>query len=124
MGRRFLFDSAAANRAASTAMDLAFLQLVTASIAYAIGGICMKLSEGLTRPLPSIAIFTLFIVGASLQTFGMRRADLGVAYIVVLGLEAVAALALSVLVLGESCSPSRLGAVAVVIAGIAWLRHT
>lgn len=105
-------------------MDLAFLQLVIASIAYAIGGICMKLSEGLTRPLPTAALFALFIFGASLQTLGMRRADLGVAYIVVLGIEAVAALGLSVLVLGESCSPSRLGAVALVVVGIAWLRNT
>jgi len=105
-------------------MDLAFLQLVNASIAYAIGGICMKLSAGLTRPLPTVALYALFFFGASLQTLGMRRADLGVAYIVVLGLEAVAALALSVLVLGETCSPSRLGAVVVVVAGIAWLRHT
>ncbi len=105
-------------------MDRAFLQLVMASIAYATGGICMKLSDGLTRPLPSFAIFGLFILGASLQTIGMRRADLGVAYIVVLGLEAVAALVLSVFVLGESCSLSRLAAVAVVVVGIAWLRHT
>jgi multidrug transporter EmrE-like cation transporter len=54
----------------------------------------------------------------------MRRADLGVAYILVLGLEAVGAPALSVFVLHETCSPSRLGAVAMVIIGILWLRNT
>jgi small multidrug resistance pump/quaternary ammonium compound-resistance protein SugE len=105
-------------------MDLSFLQLLLASVLYAVGGLCMKSSQGLTRPVPTAALFALFILGASLQTLGMRRADLGVAYIVVLGLEAVAALALSVFVLGENCSFTRLGAVAMVIGGIAWLRHT
>jgi multidrug transporter EmrE-like cation transporter len=105
-------------------MNLAFFELALASIVYAAGGLCMKLSQGLTRPLPTVALFALFMLGASLQTLGMRRADLAVAYIVVLGLEAVAAVAISIVVLGETCSLSRLGAVALVIAGIAWLRRT
>ncbi|HLW71284.1 MAG TPA: SMR family transporter [Candidatus Binataceae bacterium] len=105
-------------------MNFAFAQLITAAMVYALGGLCMKLSDGLSRPLPTALLFILFALGAGLQALGMRRADLGVAYILVLGLEAVAALALSVFVLGESCSPSRLGAVAMVIIGILWLRRT
>jgi quaternary ammonium compound-resistance protein SugE len=104
-------------------MDIALLQLVLASIIYAIGGLCMKLSDGLTRPFPTMMLFALFISGATLQTLGMRRADLGVAYIMVLGMEAIAALALSIICLKESWSPARLGAVAMVIAGIYWLRR-
>ena len=105
-------------------MNLAFSELAVASIFYATGGLCMKWSEGLTRPVPTAMLFALFALGASLQTLGMRRADLGVAYIVVLGLEAMAALAFSVLILGESCSASRLGAVALIVTGIAWLQRT
>jgi hypothetical protein len=48
----------------------------------------MKLSAGLTRPWPTAVLFELFFLGA-LQTLGKRRADLGVAYILVLGLAAV-----------------------------------
>ncbi|MGH8277861.1 MAG: DMT family transporter [Steroidobacteraceae bacterium] len=98
--------------------------MITSAIVYAIGGLCMKLSAGLSQPLPTALLFSFFALGAGLQALGMRRADLGVAYIMVLGLEAVAALALSVFVLKESCSPSRLGAVTIVIVGILWLRHT
>jgi small multidrug resistance pump/quaternary ammonium compound-resistance protein SugE len=105
-------------------MDSAMLQLVAASVAYAVGGLCMKLSDGLSRTLPTGALFTLFAIGATMQTLGMRRTDLGVAYILVLGMEAVAAFGLSVWVVGESCSIWRLSAVAVIVAGIAWLRQT
>jgi len=105
-------------------MDLAFVELILAAILYALGGLCMKFSAGLTRPSPTVLLYALFMLGATLQTLGMRRGDLGVAYIVVLGLEAAAALALSIFVLDESCSPARLGAVAVIVAGIIWLRLT
>jgi small multidrug resistance pump/quaternary ammonium compound-resistance protein SugE len=105
-------------------MDAALVQLIVASIVYAIGGLCMKLSQGLSRPLPTALLFALFALGAVLQTLGMRRADLGVGYIMVLGLEPVASLGLSVFVLNESSSLSRLGAVAMIIGGILWLRTT
>jgi multidrug transporter EmrE-like cation transporter len=103
-------------------VDFALAQLILAAIVYAIGGLCMKLSEGLSRPIPTALLFAMFALGAVLQTLGMRRADLGVGYIMVLGLEAVAALGLSIFVLNESSSISRLGAVAMIIVGILWLR--
>jgi multidrug transporter EmrE-like cation transporter len=104
-------------------MDMSLIQLILASVIYAVGGLCMKLSDGLTRPWPSAMIFVLFMTGATLQTLGMRRADLGVAYIMVLGMEALAAAGLSILFLNESWSLARLGAVAMVVAGIYWLRR-
>ncbi len=105
-------------------IDITLFELILAAACYAAGGLCMKLSLGLTKPLPTAILFVLFIVGATLQTLGMRREDLGVAYIMVLGLEAVAALALSVFVLDEACPPSRLMAVGLIIGGIVWLRNS
>ncbi len=105
-------------------MDVALFELILASLFYAVGGLCMKLSMGLSKPLPTAMLFALFLIGATLQTLGMRREDLGVAYIMVLGLEAVAALALSVFVLEEACPLSRLIAVGLIIGGIVWLRNS
>jgi multidrug transporter EmrE-like cation transporter len=104
-------------------MDMALIQLILASIIYALGGLCMKSSIGLTRPLPTAMLFGLFILGATLQTLGMRHTDLGVAYIMVLGMEAVVALGLSVIFLHEDWSFSRLGAVATVVVGVYWLHR-
>jgi multidrug transporter EmrE-like cation transporter len=105
-------------------MDVALFELILASVFYAVGGLCMKFSMGLSKPLPTAMLFALFLIGATLQTLGMRREDLGVAYIMALGLEAVAALALSIFVLEEACPPSRLIAVGLIIGGIVWLRNS
>src|SRR4051812_23948889 len=100
------------------------VQLTLASVAFASGGLFMKLSEGMSRPGPVVGFYACFAAGATLQALGMRHADFSVSYIFVLGLEAVVTLGLSVWYLHESCPPSRLAAVVVVVAGIIWLRHS
>lgn len=100
------------------------LPLVLAAVAYAAGGLFMKASDGVTRVAPAAAFLALFAAGATLQAIGMKQAHMGVAYVFVLGVEAVAAVVLSAVVLHEPYSPSRLAAIAVVVAGIAWLRAT
>src|ERR1043165_9374664 len=103
---------------------MALTQLVVASVFYAVGGLFMKLSQGLSRPWPVLAFMLLFIAGAALQAHGMQGEDLGVSFVFVLGVEAIAATALSTLYLHESLSPSRIAAVLLVVAGVAWLRRT
>jgi len=100
------------------------LLLVAASLLFATGGLFMKLSLGLTRVTPSALVFALFCAGAACQTVAMRRADMGVAYVFVLGLEAVAAFLISVFALHESASPPRVIAVALVVSGIVLLERT
>ena len=84
----------------------------------------MKYSQGLTRLGPSVAIFALFCAGAACQAVAMRRAEMGVVYIFVLGLEAILAFFLSVFLLGERVSVGRVCAVAVIVAGIALLERS
>lgn len=82
----------------------------------------MKLSAGLTNLRPTVLMFAFFSVGAVLQTFAMRGEEMAITYIVVLGLEAVTALALSVVLLNESGSVAKFAGVALVVAGIILLR--
>jgi len=98
--------------------------LALSSASFAIGGLCMKLSAGLTRLWPSMCVFLLFCTGAGLQAVALRRTELGVAYILVLGGEAVLTLLLSTFVLGEGCPPARLGAAALIVIGMVWLHAT
>lgn len=97
--------------------------LLLASLAYAVGGLFMKQSAGATRGLPTLAFVLLFVAGSVLQAVAMRKSDMGVSYVFVLGVEAVAAVALSAVVLREPWTASRVAAVIVVLAGIAWLRR-
>lgn len=98
--------------------------LVAASILFASGGVFMKYSIGLTRPAPSVALFVLFCAGAACQAIAMKRAEMAVVYVFVLGLEAVLAFLLGVAVLGERASISKGCAIALIVAGIVWLERS
>ncbi len=99
------------------------LLLFCASAMFALGGVAMKYSAGLTRPGPSAGVFALFAAGAAMQAVAMRDAEMGPVYITVLGLEAVLAFGLGIWLFGESASAMRVVAVALVLAGIVLLRY-
>ncbi|MGA2411086.1 MAG: hypothetical protein ABSG46_11945 [Candidatus Binataceae bacterium] len=100
------------------------IELLIASAAYATGGLFMKFSAGLSRPLPVIVFALLFLFGAALQALGMRRADLGAAYIFVLGVEAGLTAIFSVFVLRENFSILRASAILMIIASVTVLWNT
>jgi multidrug transporter EmrE-like cation transporter len=100
------------------------LLLTLAALAFSAGGLFMKLSAGLTRPWPTVTFVLLFVAGALVQAVAMRRSDLGVAYIFVLGLEAAITALLSAWMLHEAYPPQRLAAIGMVVIGILWLRST
>jgi len=93
-----------------------------AASAYAVGGVFMRKAEAFTHALPTALVFICFGVGAALQTLGMRRSELTVNYILVLGFEAALALLLGVAWLGESVSLLRLAGIALIVAGVVSLR--
>jgi multidrug transporter EmrE-like cation transporter len=96
--------------------------VILAALLFTVGGIFMKLSEGLTRFWPTLIVFALFVTGAALQTLAMKREDLAVTYLVVVGLEAVLAFLFGVVVFSESCSLARIAGVLLITLGILSLR--
>jgi multidrug transporter EmrE-like cation transporter len=98
--------------------------LVTAALCFAAGGLFMKASSGATRLPPTVAFLFLFVAGALLQARAMRRADMSVVYVAVLGLEAVAVVIFSIAFLHEAFSWRRGLAVAIIIAAVMMLRRS
>jgi small multidrug resistance pump/quaternary ammonium compound-resistance protein SugE len=96
--------------------------LALAAVSYAVGGLFMKASDGVTRLWPTAGFVALFIAGALLQARGMRDTELSAGYVVVLGLEAVVAVLIGALYLHEALPLPRIAAIALVVAGVAWLR--
>jgi multidrug transporter EmrE-like cation transporter len=82
--------------------------VMAAALLFTVGGIFMKLSEGLTKFWPTVIVFALFVIGAALQTLAMKREDLAVTYLWVVGLESILAFAFGVLLFSESCTPARI----------------
>ena len=96
--------------------------VILAALFFTVGGIFMKLSDGLTKFWPTMIVFALFVTGAGLQTLAMKREDLAVTYLVVVGLEAILAFLFGVLVFSESCSPALIAGVLLIALGIISLR--
>lgn len=90
--------------------------------AYTVGGLFMRKADGFAHALPGVMVFGCFCLGAALQTLAMRRSELSVNYILVLGLEAALALLLSIGWLGEAISPRKLAGLALIVAGVMSLR--
>lgn len=99
-----------------------FIIVLLAAISFSIGGIFMKLSQGLTELIPSLLVYLFFILGASLQSFAMRDTELGVTYVIVLGCEAVLTLLFGVLLFKENYSLFKLLGVSLIVTGITFLR--
>jgi small multidrug resistance pump/quaternary ammonium compound-resistance protein SugE len=97
--------------------------MIAAALAYTSGGVCMKYSFGLTRPLPTVLLFTLFLLGAGLQALAMRSTDMGVAYILVLGLESLLAFIFSIYFFNEVATMTRVIAVFLITMGIILLHE-
>jgi multidrug transporter EmrE-like cation transporter len=93
-----------------------------AAIVFAVGGIFMKLSLGLSQPGYTLAVFACFGVGAALQTLVIAKTDLGGTYISILGLEAVATLIFSIGLFKEDFSLMKLVGLGAIVMGVALLR--
>lgn len=92
---------------------------IVAALFFALGGMLMKPSEGLTRLWPSVGVFALFAVGAALNIVLVRLGDdVGPAYLAVAGAETVVALFLAWLFYGERVGSMRLGAALLISVGV------
>jgi small multidrug resistance pump/quaternary ammonium compound-resistance protein SugE len=101
---------------------MSLLLSLLAAAAYTVGGVFMRKAEGFTHALPALMVFACFGAGAALQTLAMRRSEVSINYILVLGLEAALALMLGVAWLGEALSPLKLMGVALILGGVLALR--
>jgi small multidrug resistance pump len=96
--------------------------MIGAALAYTVGGIFMKLSQGLINPMPTAIVYGCFLTGATLQIVSMNKGDLGISYIFVLALEAVLAFGFGIFFFKEHQSFMKYVALALIVTGIALLR--
>lgn len=94
-----------------------------AALLYAVGAVLMKSSNGLRLLLPTLGIYVFFGLGATLQALALQRLEVGAGNTIVLGVEAIASLALGVWVFREEVTPVKLTAVLLVATGVYLLRQ-
>jgi quaternary ammonium compound-resistance protein SugE len=101
---------------------MAWAILVVAGLFEVVWAFSMKLSEGFTRFWPSVCTLGAMLVSFGLLSWAMRTLPLGTAYTIWTGIGAVGAFAVGIAFLGETASPGRLLAAALIVGGIVLMK--
>lgn len=103
---------------------MAWVALVFAGlleIGWAVG---LKYTDGFTRPLPSLATAAAIAASMLLLSIAARAIPIGTAYAVWVGIGAVGAAVLGIVLFGESSNPARLFFIVMLVVSIAGLKLT
>jgi quaternary ammonium compound-resistance protein SugE len=84
----------------------------------------MKRSDGFTRFIPSVVTIITMIASFLLLSAAMKTLPLGTAYAIWTGIGALGAFLVGIVILGEPANAMRIGAAALVIAGLAMMKIT
>lgn len=82
----------------------------------------MKQSHGFTRPWPTVATFVAMFASFGLLAIAMKQLPLGTSYMVWTGIGALGAFVVGIVLLGESVTPMRLAAAAMLLGGLVLMK--
>lgn len=92
--------------------------LLTAILLEICGTTCMKLSLGMTRPAPTVAMFLLYMGSLGALALALKQWDISVAYAIWSGLGTAIIAVIGILIFNESYSLLKCTGIALVIVGI------
>ena len=103
---------------------MAWLVLFVAGLLEIVWAYSMKLSDGFTRPLPSVVTLVAMIASFGLLAMAMKSLPLGTAYTVWTGIGAVGAFVIGIAVLGEAVTLTRVLAAALIVGGLVLMKFS
>jgi small multidrug resistance pump len=86
------------------------------------GTTAMKLSEGFTKPLPSVAMALFYILSLVMLTLTLKKIDVSVAYAIWSGLGTALIALIGIWIFGESLSPLKVTSILLIILGVVGLQ--
>jgi small multidrug resistance pump len=96
--------------------------LLSTAILFEVAGItAMKLSRGLTEPLPSLAVVVFYVVSGAAVILALKRLDLSVTYAVWSGVGTALAALIGIVYFREPVTALKLASLALVVLGVAGL---
>lgn len=81
----------------------------------------LKASDGFSRPLPTVSFLVCAAVSFTLLTIALRDLPVGTAYAVWTGVGAAGTALVGILWLGDPATALRLGAIGLIVLGVAGL---
>lgn len=101
---------------------MAWLVLLLAGILEVIWAVGLKYTDGFTKFTPSVITLTAMVASVVLLASAMKTLPMGTAYAVWVGIGAVGAVIMGVVLFDEPVTVLRIGSVGLVIAGIIGLK--
>lgn len=101
---------------------MAWIYLVVAGLLEVVWAYSMKLSDGFSRPLPSVITAVAMIASFGLLALAMRSLPLGTAYTIWTGIGAAGAFLLGIVALGEPVTPLRVLAAVLIVSGLVLMK--
>jgi quaternary ammonium compound-resistance protein SugE len=101
---------------------MAWIFLFAAGVLEVVWAYFMKRSEGFTLLWPTIITLVVMAGSFALLSVSMKTLPLGTAYTIWTGIGAVGAFMVGIVVLGESVTPMRLVAAALILAGLVMMK--
>lgn len=102
-------------------MHVYWLLLLAAILCEVTATTSMKLSEGFTKPLPSIAVMVGYIASAVFITFAIKRIELSIAYAIWAGLGVFLTTLIGVYFFREGLTPMKAVSTLMIIGGVVGL---
>ncbi len=102
---------------------MSWLPLLLLAVAFEVTGTtCMKLSQGFTRPVPSVLLFIFYGLSFGCLTMLVKRVDISIAYALWSAIGTAAVAIIGWLVFKETMTPLKVASIALIIAGVVGLR--
>lgn len=96
--------------------------LLLAGLLEVVWAYTMKLSDGFSRPGPTVITFLAMFASFGLLAVAMKSLPLGTAYSTWTGIGAIGAFVVGVVVLGEAASPLRVLAAVLIVGGLVLMK--
>ncbi len=101
---------------------LSWLLLLIAGLLEVIWAVGLKYTDGFRRPLPSIIVGIAIVASMVLLSLAVRRIPIGTAYAVWVGIGALGAALLGIVLFDEPATPARLACLVLLLAAIIGLK--
>jgi quaternary ammonium compound-resistance protein SugE len=101
---------------------MAWIFLVAAGLLEVVWAFFMKKSEGFTLFGPTVVTLITMLASFALLSLSMKSLPLGTAYTIWTGIGAVGSFVLGIALLGESATPMRLVAAALIVGGLIMMK--
>ncbi|HIP10939.1 MAG TPA: multidrug efflux SMR transporter [Rhodospirillales bacterium] len=82
------------------------------------GTISMKLSEGFTRPIPSVLIFVFYIISFVALTFAIEKIEVSIAYTIWAGVGTALIAIIGLVYFGEPATAIKFISIILIIIGV------